>query len=244
MIGSCSSSALESQETLDPTTLYKRRSPLPTSVFLKSLLTLTAASRASKFRNLISKREGNKCAVTGALNTLNAPRPLCTREAFLHPAYILRRSVHDPGGNRIAGTIYVISRYTKLASSIMDDAAGIIDNPENGLLLEDVLHKYTVHWFRPVPFGLEGFTQVQFRDHSQNGIQPPNPTLIELHSAVAHVLYLSGAADVIDKVYDAFLDDGPMVPFGNNASEEDFLIRLSLIGLTTNNHQVPTNPHG
>ncbi|KAG1842997.1 hypothetical protein DFJ58DRAFT_854770 [Suillus subalutaceus] len=132
-----------------------------------------------------------------------------------------RPVVHDPGGNRSAGTI-IISHYTKLASSIMDDAAGIIDNPENGLLLEVVLRTYfgSYAWclhpavralVPPCPFWFgRFFTQVQFRDHSQSGIQPPNPTLIALHSAVAHVLYLSGAADVIDKVYDAFLDDGPM----------------------------------
>ncbi|KAG2039507.1 hypothetical protein BDR03DRAFT_998680 [Suillus americanus] len=102
-----------------------------------------------------------------------------TREAFLHPACILRRSViHDPGGNRIAGTIDIIKHHTKLPSSInTDDVAGTIDDPESVTLLEvalrtyfvsyawclhptDVLHKYTVHWFRPVPFGLENFIQV------------------------------------------------------------------------------------
>lgn len=38
--------------------------------------------------------------------------------------------------------------------------------------------------FRPVLFGLENFTQVQFQDHSQTGIRLPDPTLIALYSAV------------------------------------------------------------
>lgn len=142
----------------------------------------------------------------------------------------------------------------------MDDLASIIDNPENGMTLDvmvhklfddymwclhptDVLHKYTVHWFRRVPAGLGNFTEVQFQDHSQTGIQLPNPTFIALHAAVAHVLHLSGAAEVIDKVYNAFSDEGSTVPSGDRASEEDFRIKLSLIGLTTNAHQLPTNPH-
>jgi hypothetical protein len=104
------------------------------------------------------------------------------------------------------------------------------------------LHKYTVHWFRRVPAGLRNFTEVQFQDHSQTGIQLPSPTFIALHAAVAHVLHLSGAGEVIDKVYDAFSGGGSTALSGDRASEEDFRIRLSLIGLTTNAHQLSTNP--
>ncbi|KAG1775601.1 hypothetical protein EV702DRAFT_1199079 [Suillus placidus] len=227
--------------------------------------TATATSRGAKFRNVISERDGSKCAVTGTLNIHKGPYPPGTqgREGLLRAAHILRRSIfHErSGSNRIAGTIEIIKYYTKLPEKIMDDLAGIIDNPENGMLLDttmhygfdsyawclhptDVLHKYTVNWFRPVPLGLGKFTEVQFQDHSQTGIPLPNPTFIALHSAVAHVLHLSGATEVIDRVYDAFFDEGPTVPSGKHANEEDFLVRLSLIGLTTNNHQLPTNPHG
>lgn len=226
---------------------------------------MPATSRGSKFRNLISERDGGKCAVTGTLDIYKGPYPPDTegREGLLHAAHILRRSiVHEhSASNRIAGTIDIIKHYTKLPEKIMDDLAGIIDNPENGMLLDsvmydrfdsyawclhptDVLHKYTVHWFRHVPLGLGNFTEVQFQDHSQTGIPLPNPTFIALHSAVAHVLHLSGAAEVIDRVYDAFFDEGPTVPSGKHATEEDFRVRLSLIGLMTNNHQLPTNPLG
>ncbi|KIK42238.1 hypothetical protein CY34DRAFT_12498 [Suillus luteus UH-Slu-Lm8-n1] len=106
---------------------------------------------------------------------------------------------------RTATTIDII---TKLPENIIDDLASIIDNPENGMILDvimhdpfdsykwcllpiDVLHKYTVHWFRHVPAGLGNFTEVQFEDHSQTGIQLPNPTFIALHAAVAHVSHFN-----------------------------------------------------
>lgn len=201
--------------------------------------------------------------VTGILNINKGPYPPGTEgsEGVLHASHILRRSIvqEHSRNNRIAGTIDIIKHYTKLPEDIIDDLAGIIDNPENGMLLDPTWHgefdsymwclhptvashKYTVHWLRRVPLGMEAFTEVQFQDHSQNGIPLPNSTFIALHSAVAHVLHLSGAAEVIDKVYDAFSDEGPAVRSGNRASGEDFRIRLSLIGLTTNKHQLPTNP--
>jgi hypothetical protein len=225
---------------------------------------IPATSRRSYFPKMIIQRDNDKCVLTGSLNILSGPYPPGTEgsESLLEAAHIIRRSlVHEhPGRNRIARTIDIIKHYTKLPDTIMDDLVGIIDNPENGMLLEvtmhnrfdnyswcllptDVLHKYKVHWFRSVPLGREHFTEVHFQDHSRTGIPLPNPTFIALHSAVAHVLNLSGAAEVIDKVYDTFSGEGPMVLSGNRDSEEDFRLRLSLIGLTTNGHQLPTNPH-
>ncbi|KAG2143964.1 hypothetical protein BD769DRAFT_1420719 [Suillus cothurnatus] len=206
--------------------------------------TIPATTRRSYFRGLIVKRDNDQCAVTGTLNIHHGPYPPEDKEGYLEAAYILRRSiVHEHcANNRIAGTIDIIKHYTKLPVDNVDDLAGIIDNPENGMLLDmvvhrgfnnyawclhptDVLHKYIVHWFDHVPnLGKGKFTEVQFQDHSQAGISLPTP-------------------QVIDEVYDAFSDDGPMVLAGNRDSEEDFRIRLSLIGLTTNTHQLPTNPH-
>lgn len=95
-----------------------------------------------------------------------------------------------------------------------------------------------------MPVGFENFMDVRFHDCSQSGIHLPNPTLIALHAAVAHVLNLSGAADIIDKVSDQFLDEGPTVPSGNRASREDTLLGCSPIELTTASHQLPTNHYG
>ncbi|KIK37504.1 hypothetical protein CY34DRAFT_109063 [Suillus luteus UH-Slu-Lm8-n1] len=161
--------------------------------------------------------------------------------------------------SRTAKTIDIIKHYTKLPENIVDNLASIIDNPENGMMLDvimhdlfdsykwcllptDVLHKYTVHWFCRVPAGLGNFTEVQFQDHPQTGIRLLNPTFIALHAAVAYVLHLSDAAGIIDKVYDAFSDGDCTSPSVDRASEEDFCIRLLLIGLTTNARQLPTNP--
>jgi hypothetical protein len=42
---------------------------------------------------------------------------------------------------RIAGTIDIIKHYTNLPVDNVDDLAGIIDNPENGMLLDMVVHR-------------------------------------------------------------------------------------------------------
>ncbi|KAG1856765.1 hypothetical protein F4604DRAFT_1958480 [Suillus subluteus] len=210
--------------------------------------------RGSKFRNLISERD-DKCVVTGTFNIQKGPYPPGTkgREGLLHATHILRRSIaHErSGSNRIAGTIDIIKHLTKLPENTIDDLTGIIDNPENGMLLDMTMHDtldiymwclhstYKVHWFRPIPMGMENFTEVHFQDHSQTGVQLPNPAYIALHSVIAHVLHLSGAAEVINKVYDAFFGKlDPTVPSENRASKEDFPIRLLLIELTTNNHHL------
>ncbi|KAG1844199.1 hypothetical protein DFJ58DRAFT_853189 [Suillus subalutaceus] len=228
--------------------------------------TVLATSRGSKFRNLISERD-DKCVVTRTLNIHKGPYPPGTKghEGLLNATHILPRSVvHEHSGSnvtRVAATIDIIKHFTKLPENILDNLSGVIDNPENGMLLDmtmhdtfnsymwclhstDILHKYKVHWFRPVPMGMGNFTEVQFQDNSQTDIQHPDPTFIALRSALAHILHLSGAADVINKVHEAFFDEGSTVPFENCASQEDFLIRLSLIELMTTKHQLATNPHG
>lgn len=136
----------------------------------------------------IRERDGNKCVVTGILNINKGPYPPGTEgsEGVLHASHILRRSIvqEHSRNNRIAGTIDIIKHYTKLPEDIIDDLAGIIDNPENGMLLDPTWHgefdsymwclhptvashKYTVHWLRRVPLGMEAFTEVQFQDHSR-----------------------------------------------------------------------------
>ncbi|KAG1824982.1 hypothetical protein EV424DRAFT_1643662 [Suillus variegatus] len=193
--------------------------PTPQSHASKVIVdTVPAASQNSHFLDLLTRREGDKCAVTGALNTFNAPHPRTHREAQLNGAHILPRSIvqEHPEGNRIAGTIDIIKHFTNLPLSIIDDMSRMIDDPSNGMLLEqtlryasdcymccldstDVLDKYKIHWFRSIPSNLEDFTEVQFKDHSQTGIPPPNPMFIVLRSAISHILNLSGASEAIDK---------------------------------------------
>lgn len=91
------------------------------------------------------------------------------------------------------------------------------------------MDKYKIHWFRSIPSNLEDFTEVQFKDHSQTGIPPPNPMFIVLRSAISHILNLSGASEAIDKVYDEFLDESPISLPGNSLSKEECLLRLSLM---------------
>ncbi|KAG1852150.1 hypothetical protein DFJ58DRAFT_728699 [Suillus subalutaceus] len=201
---------------------------------------MPVTSRRSRLRNLISERDGDKCVVTGTLNVHKGPYPSEDIEGYLEAAHILRRYiVHDHcGNNHIAGTINIIKHHTKLPEKIMDDLAGIIDNPENGMLLDITMYRRfnSYAWcLHPPCTGSIMFLW----DHSQTGIELPDLRFIALHAAVAHVLHLSDPSEIIDKVYNAFFDKGFTVPSGNRASGEDFLIRLSLIGLMTNNHQLP-----
>ncbi|KAG1767098.1 hypothetical protein EDD22DRAFT_326524 [Suillus occidentalis] len=167
---------------------------------------------------LIGERDGDKCAVTGAFNIykkylLDDQKQ---RLFFNHQAAVVAQLIVL---QRTMKTIDIIKHHTKLP----DNLASIIDNPENPVILDviihdlfdsykwcllptDILHKYTVHWFCRVPAGLGDFTKVQFQNHPQTGIRLPNPTFITLHAAVAHVSHLSDAAGIIDKVYDAFSD--------------------------------------
>ncbi|KAG2143983.1 hypothetical protein BD769DRAFT_1420803 [Suillus cothurnatus] len=227
--------------------------------------TLPATSRGSRFRNLISEREGNKCAVSGTLDTHKGPYPRGNglHVGFLETVHILPKSiVHEHSGDN--PTIDIIKQYTNLPASIMDDVTDIIDNPVNGMLLErtmhfdfnscmwclhptDVLHKYAVHWLRPNRGWCQTFTEIQFQNHNDRTEIPlPDPRFIALHAAVAHILHLSGAAEVIDKVYYMFSYDDPTMPSRNRASADDLRIRLSLIELMIerDQDQLPTNPHG
>ncbi|KAG2078426.1 hypothetical protein BDR04DRAFT_1138076 [Suillus decipiens] len=187
--------------------------------------TVAVTSRGSRFRNSINQRDGGKCVVTG---NLHYEEGLHSGEeaGILEAAYILRKSIIQTrsGCNRIAGTIDIIKHYTKLPLGIIDDLTGIIDDPQNGMLLQtemhsffdryswclhptNVVHKYKVHWFGYGSPSKKNVTEVQFQDHSGTGIPLPNPTFIALHAAVAHILHLSGAAKVIDKIYDTFFDE-------------------------------------
>lgn len=113
--------------------------------------------------------------VTGILHHEKGPYP-GQDLGVLEAAHILRRSIiqERSGANRIAGTIDIIKHYTKLR---LDDLAGIVDDSENGMLLDivmhrlfdsyawcllptDVLHKYKVHWLRHVPPSKGNFTEV------------------------------------------------------------------------------------
>lgn len=73
----------------------------------------------------------------------------------------------------------------------------------------------------------------------------PHPKFIAIHAAFAHVLHLSGAGKVMDKVYDRFFGKGPSsMPSGHISRNEDLAFRLASMELTPSNHQLPMVPHG
>jgi hypothetical protein len=60
-----------------------------------------------------------------------------------------------------------------------------------------------------------------FRDNSARGQALPNPKFIALHAALAQILHLSGAGEVIDLVMDRYSKDGPKVPSGSKIRGPD-----------------------
>jgi len=122
-----------------------------------------------------------------------------------------------------------------------DSYAWCIHPTARSVFCREILYTYTLEKMSRTNIQCTGsvpsllvwrISQVQFQDRSQTGIQDQllNPALIVLHSTAAHVLYLSDATKVIDSLE---------IMVARKISLLDLLI-----GLSTNNHQLPTNPHG
>jgi hypothetical protein len=102
-----------------------------------------------------------------------------------------------------------------------------------------VEHKYKVYWFDsdmdPVRTGSP--TEVQFANHSGLGLGVPEPRFIAIHTAIAHVLHLSGAGKVLDNILDEFFDpDAMQVPL-KRRGYDDRSLKMSLMELAGNRHQ-------
>ncbi|KAG1774105.1 hypothetical protein EV702DRAFT_1200600 [Suillus placidus] len=223
-----------------------------------------SATRSPSFRKKILERDGQRCVVSRVWQLDCGPADSPDPVQDLQVAHILRRSVlHKYDGDKFAlpATLDIIKCYANIPWDFMKTVADCIDAPVNGMTLQYTLHTlfdnfawclhatdvpetYDVHWFRPVPRGHENFQQVRFQDHSKHGTPLPHPKIIAIHAAVAHVLHLSGAGEVMDKVCDRFFGEGPSVPSGHISSNEDLAFRLALMELTPSNHQLPTVPHG
>ncbi|KAG2363579.1 hypothetical protein BDR07DRAFT_1375716 [Suillus spraguei] len=105
--------------------------------------TVPTISQFSRFWDLISKHEGDKCALSGTLNTLKGPYSLIDdgeKEGYLEAVHFIPRPIiHEHSEDNLVvlqPTIDIIKHYANLPASLMDDVAGIIDTPENGMLLQ------------------------------------------------------------------------------------------------------------
>lgn len=54
----------------------------------------------------------------------------------------------------------------------------------------------------------------------------PDPKFFAIHAAIAHVLKLTAAGEVLDKVLDTFFDEGHSVPAGKTSGMGDLELRL------------------
>lgn len=122
-----------------------------------------------------------------------------------------------------------------------------IDRPRNALTLTHSLHRFFGDFqvfFNPVPGeeahtyqintflpptilrGLVPVTRTLFLTESRN-IDPPLPRLLALHRAIAHILYLSGAGEYIDKILE---DMEAKAARADGSTEMSYIVSLRLGG--------------
>ena len=96
--------------------------------------------------------------------------------------------------------------------------------------LQEETDVYIIHWFGDIVAAGIGFREVRFIDYSRHGIPLPNPKFIAIQAAIAHVLLLSGAGEIIDAVIDRFFQGG-VVPAGRITDDDDMALRMSLLDI-------------
>ncbi|EEQ34601.1 conserved hypothetical protein [Microsporum canis CBS 113480] len=92
----------------------------------------------------------------------------------------------------------------------------------------DQEHTYRIKTFSPTQEMLYGLPVTRKLFLSENyTVEPPSPRLLALHSAIAHVLHLSGAGEYIDKILGDFEDTGVR---GNGTTELGRLLKWRIAG--------------
>ncbi|OBZ70793.1 hypothetical protein A0H81_09242 [Grifola frondosa] len=192
-------------------------------------------NRPSSFHDKIIERR-HQCAMSHLWERgyKGEEVPQNAKYSFLEATHFLRRSIMSGEGTgvkyELPATLDMLSHYAALPKDLLDDFSAQLDAPENGMMLRPDLHQaydhfwfcllateetnvYTIRWFGDIVDAGVGFSEVRFTDHSRHGIPLPNPKFIAIQAAIAHVLHLSGAGEVIDAVIDRFFRDG-VVPAG------------------------------
>ncbi|OBZ67865.1 hypothetical protein A0H81_12270 [Grifola frondosa] len=198
------------------------------------------------FRDAVAERDGHQCVMTHLwdIEYKYAPKIENPEYTCLDAARILRRSI-----STLPATLDLLRHFAALPKDLVDDFSAQLDAPENGMMLRVELHiaydrfwfcllateeinVYTIRWFSDVPTAAAGVREVRFTNHSRHGTPLPNPKFIAIHAAIAHVLHLSGAGEVIDAVIDRFFENG-VVPADRVADDDDMALRMSLLDIDT-----------
>ncbi|OBZ67892.1 hypothetical protein A0H81_12182 [Grifola frondosa] len=209
--------------------------------------------RPSSFHDKIIERDGHQCAVTHwwQMGYKGEEVPQNAMKTQLVATHFLRRAIMSGEGKgtkyRLPATLDMLSHYAALPKELAYNFSARLDSPENGMMLRAELHMdyddfsfcllatketnvYTIHWFDEVSGVAAGLEEVRFTDHSGGGIPLPNPKFVAIHAAIAHILHLSGASEVIDAVMDRFFKDG-VVPAGRITDDDDMALRMSLLDI-------------
>jgi len=187
------------------TTPYHSEYSTPTLEDTERDMTTVKKNRPSSFRELLYKRQAERCAVIDANPTQ------IEREG----AHIIKRSLAKENGSETGitrsqsypTTWDIIHHYANIRVDNLEDS---LDSPENGILLQIEMHRafehfkwcfvateqpneYRVKWLHNPPhlvFLDHGREVVTFQNQSdQPDIPLPKPEYLALHAAIAHILH-------------------------------------------------------
>ncbi|KAL6305603.1 hypothetical protein BKA93DRAFT_748875 [Sparassis latifolia] len=82
---------------------------------------------------------------------------------------------------------------------------------------------------------LDGFREIKFINYAPHDTKLLNPKYIAIHAAVAHVLHLSGAVEILDSAMEKFFKGSVAVPAGKLDGEGDMQLWICLMNLADDN---------
>ncbi|KDQ15328.1 hypothetical protein BOTBODRAFT_54884 [Botryobasidium botryosum FD-172 SS1] len=231
----------------------------------------SAATDCPSFTEKLEAREDLKCAILVNIchRRLCSPAHPERGRGILEGTHIVRAPIiHCPDTDHplkrrpFDATLEILQCYADIPEAMMAQLDQLTDAPENGILMDsnmhtsfdafwfclmetDVPHRYDVKWLSEPHWVIEfrgPKGPIDFTDHSHRGIPLPNPKLIAIHAAIAHVLEFSGAGEYIDNILDASeLDEFANSSGGPEASDPmDFDLEGSLMAFAEMNlHVLP-----
>ncbi|KAJ5587165.1 uncharacterized protein N7459_002930 [Penicillium hispanicum] len=218
--------------------------------------------RQSQLRHHCLERDGYKCVATGRYSG-NHAHPKNAPTTYLEAAHIIPCSLrsfqsNDPEAVDRHAKIWVnLRRYFPVLHRLSFTSEQV-NSEKNVLMLNLMLHKEfgqfrvifeetgVAHQYRIKTFpdavtdaiqNLPRNRLVRFRVHKENW-ELPDPALLKIHACIGNFLYMSGQAEIIDKVLKDFENCDGLAPDGSSNLEDLLAVsRLSL--LPTNVNETP-----
>ncbi|KAF8586129.1 hypothetical protein K439DRAFT_1659900 [Ramaria rubella] len=220
------------------------------------------SSRKSSFRDNLLERDGYRCGLTGIYEISRIAPSVEGPKATLEAAHILKRAVaifDNKQEKSVIATWDIIRQYAHWPETTLGSMLDLIDEPENGFLLQHDLHQgfeklwwtlipettipntYRVKLFRGDAIPWPHNKVITFKNHeppegllkvpSPKTHPLPNPSFLALHAALAQVLHMSGAGEVIDLYMDRLSKDRHGVPSDKIRHGDELALLMSQIQL-------------